>query len=189
MDDYYALLGVHAQADAKELNHAWRRLALRWHPDRAGPGATATFQKLLAAYLVLSDPVTRATYDHQRGTPACKTSDASGPSAPAVMLRRLCGPLNILIACGIARLADDGVIELFLRTQEASDGGMVSISMRVPVRCPPCARCEMRGTVEELFSAWLAVRPGVADGTVLTPSALLSGMHPVSFRVRLRGAT
>ena len=114
------------------------------------------------------------------------------------MLRRLCGPLNALLACGVARRAEDDVIELFLNAQEASEGGMVTISMRVPVRCPacaadaagPCARCGMSRTVDELFSAWLAVRPGVADGTVLTPSALLPGMvRPVSFRVRLRGAT
>ena len=72
---------------------------------------------------------------------------------------------------------------------------MVTISMRVPIRCPACAAdaeasCAGCGGIapsEELFSAWLAVRPGVADGTVLTPSALLPGMvRPVSFRVRLR---
>ena len=43
-DDYYALLGIDAEADAAELRRAWRRLALRWHPDRAGPGATASFR-------------------------------------------------------------------------------------------------------------------------------------------------
>jgi hypothetical protein len=67
----------------------------------------------------------------------------------------------------------------------------------VPIRCPACAAhaeascagCGGMRTVEELFSAWLAVRPGVADGAVLTPSALLPGMvRPVSFRVRLRSA-
>jgi len=114
------------------------------------------------------------------------------------MLGRLSGPLNSLLACGVARRTEDDVIELFLNAQEAGDGGMVTISMRVPIRCPACAanaealcsRCGGMRTVEELFSAWLAVRPGVADATVLTPSALLPGMvRPVSFRVRLRGAT
>jgi hypothetical protein len=43
--------------------------------------------------------------------------------------------------------------------------------------------------VEELFSAWLAVRPGAADGEVLAPSAELPGMvEPVRFRVKV-GAT
>ena len=51
-DDYYALLGIDAAAGAAELRRAWRRLALRWHLDRAGPGATATFQTISLAYTV-----------------------------------------------------------------------------------------------------------------------------------------
>ena len=193
-DDHYTLLGIDVEADSAVLRRAWRRLALRWHPDRAGPGATATFQRLLAAYMVLSDPVARAEYDRRRGA----RSPAARRSAPGVMLRRLCGPLNALLACGVARCADDDVIELFLNAQEVSQGGMVTISMRVPVRCPvcatdaagPCVRCGMSRTVDELFSAWLAVPPEAADRTVLTPSALLPGMvRPVSFRVRRRNVT
>ena len=117
--------------------------------------------------------------------------------APGVLLRRLSGPLNALFACGVARRAEGDVIELFLDAQEVLEGGMVQISMRVLVRCPACAahatgsraRCGTRRTVDELFSAWLAVPPGVADGAILTPSALLDGMiRPVSFRVRLRAS-
>ena len=72
---------------------------------------------------------------------------------------------------------------------------MAAISMRVDVWCPRCAgrsgdadcrRCCGTGKVEELFSAWLAVPPGVATGEVLAPSADLQGMvEPVRFRVRL----
>jgi len=69
-DDYYGLLGIDAAADGAELRRAWHRLALRWHTDRAGPGAKARFQKILAAYMVLSDPVDRAAYDRRRGAPA-----------------------------------------------------------------------------------------------------------------------
>jgi len=114
-----------------------------------------------------------------------------------VLLRRLSGSLNALLACGIARRTEGDVIELFLNEEEVSEGGMVTISMPVPVRCPACAadaagscaRCGTKGTVDELFRAWLAVPPGVADGAVLAPSALLAGMvRPVSFRVRLHSA-
>lgn len=207
-DDYYALLGIAADTDAAELRRAWRRLVLRWHPDRAGPGATATFQTISAAYAVLSDPAARAAYDRGRGTAARRSGDSAGNAAsapaggtqkraPGVMLSRLTGSLDALLASGAARRAEAGTIELFLSAREAAQGGMVSISMRVLVRCPECeggeasscARCGGRGAIDELFSAWLAVRPGVADGALLAPSALLRGMvRPVSFRVRLRGA-
>jgi DnaJ-class molecular chaperone len=204
-DDYYALLGIDAAADGEEVRRVWRRLVLRWHPDRAGADATFIFQKLSAAYAVLSDPVARAEYDRRRGTsarnPGARSGDAASPPpgatrrrAPGVMLRRLSRPLNALLACGIARRVEGDVIELLLDAHEVAEGGMVTISMRVPVRCPACsadaagscARCGTSGTVDDVFSAWLAVPPGVADGAVLTPSALLPGMvRPVSFRVRL----
>jgi len=54
--DYYALLGIASSATASQLRSAWRQLALKWHPDRAGDAATATFQKLQAADTVLAAP-------------------------------------------------------------------------------------------------------------------------------------
>src|SRR5947208_2497037 len=77
-DDYYALLEVQAGADGEALRVAWRRLAARWHPDRAGTAATARFQQLSAAYTVLSDPVARAAYDRRRGR---LTGTATGAGA------------------------------------------------------------------------------------------------------------
>jgi hypothetical protein len=112
------------------------------------------------------------------------------------MLSRLCGPLNALLGRRVARHAGDDVIELVLDAEEAAHGGMVTISMRVLVHCPTCATrpdascatCGGQRTVEDLFAAWLAIRPGVADGTTVTPSASLPGMvRPVTFRVRLPG--
>jgi len=207
-DDYYGLLGVDAGASAAEVRRAWRRLALRWHPDRAGQSAKFIFQTIQGAYSVLADPVARAAYDRRVGAarhsaPAQAAPDATAPvrRAPAVMLHRLSGPLGGLLAGGVARRVDAGTIELFISADEASQGGMATISMQVAVRCPACAgpdaamvghcaRCGSKRTVDELFSAWLAVRPGVSDGAVLNPSALLPGMvQPVSFRVRVRGTT
>ena len=203
-DDYYALLGVHEGADSDELRRAWRQLALRWHPDRAGDVAKATFQRLSAAYTVLSDPIARAAYDRRRrpaepaGAPrsAAATSPpprTTRPTAPAIMLSRLTGPLSSLLACGVARLDEPGFITLMLRDEEAAQGGMATISLHVELWCPDCtakdrsagcARCGGRRTVEELFSAWLAVPPGVISGEVLVPSVELPGMvEPVRFRV------
>ena len=190
MDDYYALLGIAPTAARAELRRVWRRLALRWHPDRAGSEATDTFQKIQAAYAVLSDPISRAAYDRRQHV----TARAPRGRAPAVRLGRISGPLAGLLACGIAHRAGGDIIELFLNADEASTGGMVTVSMRVPVRCQacvadsnrPCNRCACKRVVDELFSAWLAVPPGVHDGEILPPSAYLPGMmQRVLFRVRL----
>lgn len=200
-EDYYAILGIDEKTDDAELRRVWRRLARRWHPDHAGPEATASFQKMSAAYAVLCDPRARAAYDSKRAAARPRNTEASSPTsganrrrAPSVMLSRVSGSLNALLACGIARRVNSNVIELILRPAEATQGGMVTIPMRVAVRCAKCTghsavcpHCGGRGTTEELFSAWLAVPPDTTDGAVLVPSELLPGMvHPVRFQIRTR---
>jgi hypothetical protein len=106
-----------------------------------------------------------------------------------------------LITRGAAHLEEEGLITLVLNEREAAQGGMVMVSMRVEVWCPACGgrerpepamrcpRCKGERTVQELFSAWLGVPPGVKEGAVLTPSAELPGMvEPARFRVRMRGS-
>jgi curved DNA-binding protein CbpA len=183
-DDHYAVLGVAVDVSDDELRRTWRQLALEHHPDRAGAAASPRFQRIVAAYTVLSDPLLRASYDRRRGivrrAPEPPPEPPLRKRAPGVLLQRLSGPLQGLLARGIAREVDGDVIELFLDASEVEEGGMVTISMRVPVHAPG------GGIVDELYSAWLAVPPGVTDGAVLTPSARLRGqVRPVSFRVRV----
>ena len=193
-EDLYELLGIPEHANDDELRRAWRQLAMRWHPDRAGTDTTFIFQKLLAAYNVLSDRAQRAAYDRKRGTPP-KPKPAPPPQAPirrrapGTMIRNLSAPLNALIARGVARRAEGDVIELDIDDETAAEGGMITISMRVMVRClacssGPCHHCDSKREIEDLFAAWLAVPPGVDNGELLRPSALLPGMKPVAFRVR-----
>jgi molecular chaperone DnaJ len=63
--DYYELLEVERGADEATLKSAYRRLAMKWHPDR-NPGDAAAEQKFKSisqAYDVLKDPQKRAAYD------------------------------------------------------------------------------------------------------------------------------
>ena len=63
--DYYELLGVSKDTTAAELKKAYRRLAMKYHPDRNAndPAAEVQFKKIKEAYDVLSDSNKRATYD------------------------------------------------------------------------------------------------------------------------------
>ena len=74
--DYYEVLGLSKDASADDIKRAYRRLAMKYHPDR-NPGdaeAEGRFKEAAEAYEVLSDQEKRAAYDrfgHEglRGTP------------------------------------------------------------------------------------------------------------------------
>lgn len=62
--DYYDVLGVPHDADAKAIKDAFRKLAMKYHPDRnKSPDAEAKFKEIAEAYAILSDPGKRADYD------------------------------------------------------------------------------------------------------------------------------
>lgn len=77
--DYYETLGVERTADADEVKRAYRRLAMKYHPDRNpdDPEAESKFKELAEAYEVLSDDTTRKMYD-RHGHAGLRGAGAAG---------------------------------------------------------------------------------------------------------------
>jgi len=62
--DYYEVLGVPKDSNEKDIKGAYRKLAMKYHPDRSEePDAEEKFKELSEAYAVLSDPEKRQKYD------------------------------------------------------------------------------------------------------------------------------
>ena len=63
--DYYEVLGVKKDSSAQEIKKAYRKMAMKYHPDRnkGNKEAEEQFKKISEAYAVLSDPEKRKQYD------------------------------------------------------------------------------------------------------------------------------
>jgi DnaJ-class molecular chaperone len=79
MSDFYEVLGVSKNASANELKAAYRKQALKWHPDRnKSADANEKFKEINHAYQVLSDPKKKEMYD-QYGSEAFERGGAGQP--------------------------------------------------------------------------------------------------------------
>lgn len=80
-EDYYKLLGVDRNASDAEIKKSYRRMAMKFHPDRNKDNpeeAEAKFKQIKEAYEILSDPKKRSAYD-QFGHAGVDASMGGGP--------------------------------------------------------------------------------------------------------------
>jgi len=155
--DYYEVLGVTRDADAKAIKDAFRRLARRYHPDiSTEPGAEQRFKEIAEAYGVLSDPARRASYD-ARGAAGLAGATAedlwggidfadvfgSGAAVFGGLFERLFGP-----PAADPRRGEDVRLDLDLSLEEVLTGGNHAVVIRRPGPCPRCSGSGARpGTV------------------------------------------
>lgn len=148
--DYYEVLGVPRDADAKTIKESFRKLALQYHPDRnKQPGAEEKFKEIAEAYAVLSDPAKRAAFDSGgfAGVSGASPEDLYGD----IDFGDIFGGLGFDFGGGgrferlFRRRARAGPrpggnveVELAISLDRVASGGNETVRLRRPVSCAAC---------------------------------------------------
>ncbi len=156
--DYYEILGVNRDADAEEIRKAYRKLAVKYHPDK-NPGdkqAEEKFKELGEAYEALSEPQKRAAYDQyghaafdprQRASRGFGGTGAGGFHDPFDIFREVFGGGGGSIFESIfggghdpsaPQRGDDLRYDLEITLEEAALGCEKEITVKKLDRCETC---------------------------------------------------
>ena len=143
--DYYELLEVSRDADDATLKSSYRKLAMKFHPDK-NPGCAdseAKFKAISAAYSCLSDPQKRAAYD-RFGHEAFENGGMGAGGAGGNPFNDL-GDIFESIFGGAfgggrqqARRGADLRYDMEISLDEAFHGKQAQIEIEVSVACEPC---------------------------------------------------
>lgn len=154
MADYYELLGVARDADTEDIKKAYRKLAMRYHPDRNSESdAEEKFKEVTEAYEVLRDSEKRSTYDRfgeaglKRGAgPGAGYGGFDFTDAFEVFMREFGGFGDLFggrqSGTGRTRRGGDLKIRVSVSLEEAARG--VERTARVKI-LDPCERCSGSG--------------------------------------------
>jgi molecular chaperone DnaJ len=144
--DFYEILGVEKGADAAELKKAYRRLAMKHHPDRNpdDDAAEAKFKEAKEAYEILADAQKRAAYD-QYGHAGVDGSAGMGGGMGGAGMGDIFGDVFGDIFSGGRRGGSAGVYrgadlryELVLNLEEAVKGHSAEVSFPSLKNCGTC---------------------------------------------------
>lgn len=143
--DYYEVLGVSKNADEKQIKKAYKRLAMKHHPDRNADNKEAAekkFKEIQEAYAILSDEQKRNTYD-QFGHDAVSGNAASGGGNPFGGGGGFGDIFGDIFGGGGSRQADnrgaDLRYDLEINLKDAADGTTVKIRVPKNEKCNTCS--------------------------------------------------
>jgi DnaJ-class molecular chaperone len=176
--DYYLVLGVPRDESEAGIRSAFRDLARRHHPDRAGPSGTPHFREVVEAYRVLSDPGLRREHDAElREQARPRTRRAARPVGR--------GERSEPLLCDVA-----------LSREEARRGGVLPIHIPIARPCAlchgagslrgrSCRGCDGRGEVGSEVVIPLEIPPQVRPGSILEASLEPWGIHDLWLRAHI----
>lgn len=137
---YYDILGVSPTCTEEELKKAYRKLALKYHPDK-NPAEGEKFKQISQAYEVLSNPEKRDIYDHG-GEQAIKQGHSAGMDASPMDI------FDMFFGGGRARergpkKGKDMVYQMAVTLEELYNGAVRKLAISRKLLCD---KCEGRGT-------------------------------------------
>ena len=154
MADYFEVLEVERTASDDEIKSAYRKLAMRWHPDRnaGSKESEERFKAITEAYDVLRDPQKRAAYERYG-----EAGIRAGGAQAGFHHFDLSEALNVFMKDfgfgnvefggaarqgGSVRTGTDVKVSLQLTLEEVASGVEKSVTLRL---LEPCATCEGKG--------------------------------------------
>ncbi|XP_063335700.1 dnaJ homolog subfamily A member 1 [Pelmatolapia mariae] len=130
---YYDLLGVKPNASQDEIKKAYRKLALKYHPDK-NPNEGEKFKHISQAYEVLSDPKKRDLYD-QGGEQAIKEGGMGGGGSPMDIFNMFFGGGGRMQR---ERKGKNVVHQLSVSLEEMYNGSTRKLGLQKNVICEKC---------------------------------------------------
>lgn len=174
LKNYYIILGISPTTSAEGVRGAFRRLAKKFHPDKAGGERTAFFQDITEAYEVLSDPEKRKLYNQKLTDENKRQKTIPIHRAPKQQEKR-----KDRFGANVLQM------DAFLTVQEAFSGVTLNLRLSIPVQCPwcggtgrdfffSCIRCRGSGSTNMERSLEIELPPGLKHGDKIKSTIALS---------------
>ena len=133
--DFYKILGVDRNASQDDIKKAYRKLAMKYHPDRNAnnPSAEENFKKVSQAYEVLGDPQKKSEYDNPR-----HQNPFGGGFGFDDIFGEFFGRHHQRRNNRTAKKGNNKTVDILLDIHESVNGTIKKVKIKRSKKCDPC---------------------------------------------------